>query len=80
MVNYRGLLGGCTLPPQRLVPPDLSICRNPAQPASSRSKAVDKMRYISYNTFKKDAKTGFLGIWGTMQKGKAGSDHDTEGI
>ena len=28
----------------------LSICRNPAQPASTRSKAVDKMRYISYNT------------------------------
>ena len=30
---------------EHLLPPDLSICRNPAQPASSRSKAVDSDVY-----------------------------------
>ncbi len=33
-----------------LLPPDLSICRNPAQPAPSRSKAVDSKAAHSFQT------------------------------
>ena len=39
--------------PRHLVPPDLSICRNPAQPASSRSKAVDTKPAHSFQTVRR---------------------------
>ena len=50
MVNYLSERTTVPAPSRYLVTTDLSICRNPAQPASSRSKAVDSKAAHRFQT------------------------------